>query len=258
MNSKNTLEVYDRNYAKSYNHRFLSEERKTLDELSIIKYMLDRKSMGSWLDIACGTGFYLSQFSNHENRMGLDLSPDMLMIAKELNPQVEFVNTDFKNAEVFEENRFDIITSLWWAYSFAESLNDIAKFIDNIKKWLKQDGICFVPIGNVSRNLLLSEHEIFPFYTTHDAPIYGGTMRMDAAIWTYIEPNGKEHKEMIIPHPEKMKEMFLERFKHVNILTYANGIYCGIIASEVEFKSNEFLIESRFDLLKFRESLNKV
>jgi len=241
MNTNETINTYDESYALSYNHRFLTEEIKTLDELKVIQTLLKQKPDGRWLDLACGTGFYLRQFTEYKNRMGLDLSPDMLKVAQRINPDLVFLNDDFRNSSAVEIESFDVITSLWWAYSFAENLNQIIQFVENIKLWLKKDGICFVPIANISRDLLLSSTEVFPYYSSEDVPVYGGKMRMDAAFWSYIEPNGKVHKEMLVPHMQKMKEYFLLYFKHVEIIEYASGYYNGIIASDKQFDPYLFL-----------------
>ncbi|MHC5820258.1 MAG: methyltransferase domain-containing protein [Nostoc sp.] len=38
-----------------------------------------------WLEVACGTGYFLSCFPEIE-RAGLDISPAMLKVAKQANP----------------------------------------------------------------------------------------------------------------------------------------------------------------------------
>lgn len=246
MNKEEIINLYDKSYAETYNYRFLTEEptvTKTVDELKVIQTLLKLFDSSNWLDIACGTGFYLSQFPDHK-RVGLDLSPDMLEVAKSRNKEVLFYNNDYKNGHTFEADQFDVITSLWWAYTFVDKIDEIDVLISNIRKWLKPDGICFLPVCDISRNLLLSTNNIFPYYPSPTTPVYGGMHRMEAVIWSYFEENGKIHRNLLVPHIDKMKEMFNKHFNFVEIITYCNGNYKGILASNRKFDPYGFLSSS--------------
>src|SRR5205085_11504339 len=83
-------------YAAAYDDKFLHAALARPDsefEIATLAKLLERG--GPWLDVACGTGYFLSQFANFE-RAGLDLSPSMLRLARARNPQASFHEGDFR------------------------------------------------------------------------------------------------------------------------------------------------------------------
>src|SRR5438067_12828924 len=95
MRAQDVRELYDQEYAELYNERILlgDANRQTTEyELTILRELLQKAT--SWLDVACGTGYILSQFPT-VRRTGLDLSPAMIDVARRENPGVDFVVGDF-------------------------------------------------------------------------------------------------------------------------------------------------------------------
>lgn len=75
------------------------------------------------LDIACGTGAQAVYLAEHYEVTGIDLSPEMLNIAKGKVLEATFVEADMFN---FELNRkFDIIVNLYGSIGFAESYEQL-------------------------------------------------------------------------------------------------------------------------------------
>ncbi len=100
MNKNDVLEIYDEDYAEKYNQRFLINDLSKIDadfEQATIRKLLSELGEGAkWLDVACGTGYFLKCFPEIE-RAGLDISPAMLKVAKQTNPNALFFEGDYKN-----------------------------------------------------------------------------------------------------------------------------------------------------------------
>ncbi|BAY61814.1 methyltransferase, UbiE/COQ5 family protein [Calothrix brevissima NIES-22] len=236
MKIEQVLETYDEAYAEAYNNTFLTDihsQTKTKHELKILTHLLSEKGTEArWLDVACGTGYYLSCFPEIQ-RAGLDISPAMLNIARRKNPEIPLIQGNFRDKSLVKKGEWDIISSMWWAYSFAESISEIEILIANIFDWLTDDGVCFMPICNPAKNLYSGQTNI-PYVACENAPAYGGKILVTAVIWSWIESNGKRHDNMLVPQMEYMVEMFKKHFSTVEIVEYANGFYWGILAAKKE------------------------
>jgi SAM-dependent methyltransferase len=234
MKIDQVLETYDAAYAAHYDEAFLTNSDfpgKTKAEIDIIRHLLAKQGpTARWLDVACGTGFYLSHFPE-ARRSGLDISPAMLGVARQRNPGVDFVLGNYRDRDSLPIGQQDVISSLWWAYTFAESLDQIQTLIDNIHAWLADDGVCFMPICSPSRNLYF-DPEKAPYVAFEDAPVYGGRMLVTAVTWSWIEASGKRHDNMLVPQPEYLVEMFRRQFPTVEIVEYSAGWHRAILASK--------------------------
>ena len=96
MDSAQIINLYDDEYASAYEGRFIHSPVARSDsnfELDLLRGFL--RPGVSWLDVACGTGYFLSQFPT-TRRAGLDLSPSMLKLRKGANPGVEFFQHDMR------------------------------------------------------------------------------------------------------------------------------------------------------------------
>lgn len=216
MKVGDVLHVYDREYAGSYDERFLlaPHARKAFEhEVAIIDAMLERG--GRWLDVACGTGSLLARFPGVE-RAGLDLSPAMLERAREANPDALLLREgDFRDAVPEWEGAFSLVTCMWYAYGLVESLADVETVVRNIACWTSVEGTAFVPVWDPTN---LSKKIRIP-YLLRDR-FYGGSVAITGLTWTWTEESGKRHPNMVAPHPDYMREMFRKHFREVSIVSY--------------------------------------
>src|SRR5947209_222375 len=117
MKVSDILSIYDAEYASVYNECYLLADNYrecTAFEIDCIRRFLRPSSR--WLDVACGTGYLLSRFPETE-RAGLDLSPAMLEVARRCNPGVSFAQADFRVDVPDWKDRWDLVTSTWYAYN---------------------------------------------------------------------------------------------------------------------------------------------
>src|ERR1700685_270435 len=97
MNREEIVRLYDDDYAARYEQEFLLAPLVRSDteaELALLERLLTPDT--NWLDVGCGTGFFLRHLPRIE-RAGLDLSPAMLKSAKQGNEGVPLFVRDFRD-----------------------------------------------------------------------------------------------------------------------------------------------------------------
>ena len=103
-----------------------------------IEKLLEQKESITVLDLACGTGNYLlGQQSHYEGKnikwIGVDLSLDMLNIAKSKNLTAEFINSDAESYNLPEES-VDLIVCNFAFHHFENKQKCLAKMFATLKK----------------------------------------------------------------------------------------------------------------------------
>jgi ubiquinone/menaquinone biosynthesis C-methylase UbiE len=231
MTRQEILDTYDQSYAYRYNNTFLlnpehSFHKKTLFELALLKRLTEKAD--SWLDIACGTGYFLKhgRGNPHIECAGLDLSPAMLAEARIANPDVYFIEADFLLAQPTFENRWDVITCMWGAYGLLENVSEIETLIGNMVKWTKPNGICFVPIFDLVE---------FAGRRDRGTLMEGVEIDLENFRWSFIEPDGKRHRNMLAPPVLSMTALFENFFGAIETLPYPDvpGML-GIISQKIK------------------------
>lgn len=88
------------------------------------------------LDIGCGSGLFLRMVNaKGATATGIDVSPELLGIALQRNPQTTLLNQDMENLP-FSDKSFDMVTG-FNSFQYSE---DIIKVLKEIKRVLKDDG----------------------------------------------------------------------------------------------------------------------
>jgi SAM-dependent methyltransferase len=204
--------LFDDEYAAAYDQNYLLGEnfRECTElELSIVKQLLVGGQ--SWLDVACGTGYFLSRLPDVE-RAGLDLSPAMLGVARRANPGVLFYEHDFRDEFGDLRDRWDLVSCMWYAYCYAESMDEIHRVIRNLASWTSPCGACFLPVCDPEA---VCKIDILYPRAAH------GDLRISGVIWTWTDmPSGKYHRDLLAPRTEYLLEMFREFFNDVAVVTY--------------------------------------
>ena len=130
----------------SYDDFVWQEEKKILDrELRVLK---KRIPAPRYLDFACGTGRIIGYLENHvAESVGVDISREMLAVAKEKLHRSHLVEADITADDVLRGQTFDIITAFRFFLNAEPSLRETA--LKPLPQKLSPDGILIFNIhGN--------------------------------------------------------------------------------------------------------------
>ena len=261
MNKSNVKKIYDRNYAQNYNQRFLlndlSKIEAEFERETIAQLLNDIGDNATWLDVACGTGYFLSCFPEIE-RSGLDISPAMLETARKANPNIPLIRGDYRDRRPQWEGKWDLVSCMWWAYGYVASLAELEKVFENLARWTSDRGVCFVPICEPD---FFGTGEIAIPYDYKDTNRLGkdwGQIQIEALTWTWIdECGGKNNKSMIAPKLEYVVLLFEKYFERVDVVEYPDAVNLKSRAIIARHKKTQITVErenfSLFKLIRSRE-----
>tara|TARA_Y100000389_G_scaffold183816_1_gene201662 strand:+ start:2666 stop:3412 length:747 start_codon:yes stop_codon:yes gene_type:complete len=92
------------------------------------------------LDLGCGTGTHLSYFSNlYYKCLGIDKAADMIKIAQESYPQLDFACHDIQDIRF--QKKFTAIVSLFHVISYQTTNIELFETFKNVYEHLKDGGI---------------------------------------------------------------------------------------------------------------------
>ena len=105
-----------------------------------------------WLDVACGTGRHLVHLPEFE-RVGVDLDPMMLDVARRRCPTAAFEVVDMKSLSPWDcsdipslgvDARFEAVTCLFSAIAYMEDLEELAAAVNGMAERLSPGGLLLV------------------------------------------------------------------------------------------------------------------
>ncbi len=134
--------MYDRSaklYDAIYSFKNYEKEAAKLHEL-IQKHK--RSASNDLLEVACGTGGHISYLKNNYSVEGLDLSPEMLRLAKKKHPDVVFHRGDMVSFKL--RKHFDAITCLFSAVGHVKTRRKLGLAVRNMSQHLKPGGVLIV------------------------------------------------------------------------------------------------------------------
>ena len=94
------------------------------------------------LDVACGTGSHLVFLKEHFMVEGLDISPELLEIARQKLPDVTFNQGDMTGFDL--ERTFDIVTCLFSSIGYVMTLGNVAKAVHCMVNHLVPGGLLII------------------------------------------------------------------------------------------------------------------
>ncbi|MFN8150925.1 MAG: methyltransferase domain-containing protein [Solirubrobacterales bacterium] len=220
MRAESLRRLYDRDHARAYDERFLLADGWARDgtdfELELIAELLRRASAPRWLDVGCGTGFYLSRFPDVQ-RAGLDLSPAMLELAASRNPGVELTEGTFLDPWPRWRSSWTLVSCMWAAYSYVDSLDQVEQLITNLAAWTAPDGCLFLPVCDIAD---LSGGMEVP-YRNEETWVFGGELLIKATVWEWHDESiGRRHSDLIAPHIEHLTALAGRHFERIEIVNY--------------------------------------
>ena len=119
-----------------------------------------KKKNARILDVACGKGRHAKYLNSIGfDVTGVDLSFNSIKYAKKYeNKKLKFYQHDMRN--VFEENKFDIVTNLFTSFGYFDNTLDDQKAISSMAGNLKKGGLLLIDFMNVKKvimNLVANE-----------------------------------------------------------------------------------------------------
>lgn len=105
------------------------------------------------LDLACGTGLLLKFFPGEAAKTGVDISSDMLKMAKVNCPEAVLIQSDIRTFRSLE--RFDLITCTHDSLNYFRNEHELENHFILIRKMLSRGGVYFFDISseyNLSEN----------------------------------------------------------------------------------------------------------
>lgn len=164
--------LYQR-YAEYYDNVYYWKEYKK--DVSVIKGIIHKykKSSGNeLLEVGCGTGNYLKYISKDFSCTGIDISANMLRIAKQKLKGVKLLRSDMTKMHLGK--KFDVVLCLWGVISYAKSYDALESTINNFSEHLKTGGVLIAdPWYTTSTDGLRTKSyytEGMPYMTTYDSP----------------------------------------------------------------------------------------
>ena len=111
-------------------------------EVEFIKWAVNKHSTSSsklLMDVACGTGSHAKKLTDNFNITGIDISPQMLKIAREKVPSANFIPGDMKNLDT--GSKYDVITCIFSAIHYNRNLKELKTTLQNFYDHLNPGGI---------------------------------------------------------------------------------------------------------------------
>jgi predicted TPR repeat methyltransferase len=112
------------------------------------------------LELACGTGSVLKHLSKHYDVWGLDLSEQMLSIARKKVPQAELSRQNMVTFHL--PDRFDVICCVFDSMNHVQSFADWKRLFANVHEHLSAGGVFIFDINTQKK---LDRHIAEPAWT---------------------------------------------------------------------------------------------
>jgi len=124
-----------------YDMMYVNDEsyRSEVDKVVLLVEQYKTSKGNKLLDIACGTGAQAAYLQKHFAVTGIDLSDEMLGVAKDKVKNAAFINADMRDFSL--NDQYDVILNLYGSIGQVESLEQMQRSIKCAYNHLKQGGI---------------------------------------------------------------------------------------------------------------------
>lgn len=138
---------FDEKYAKYYD---LFNEGKDYEKECDFLEEIFKKFGGevkTILNLGCGTGMHDLELSKRGYEMtGLDLSEEMIKIAKKRCPEINFIVGDMSNFNI--DKKFDAVICMFSSLGYLIEDKQIEDFLKSVKKHLNKNGLLIIDCWN--------------------------------------------------------------------------------------------------------------
>ncbi|MFO7659411.1 MAG: class I SAM-dependent methyltransferase [Candidatus Cloacimonadaceae bacterium] len=125
-----------------------------IDKVNIVK----QRELSTLLNLGCGGGKNLNTLKKHYTCTGLDISADMLKLAKDLNPECTFVQADMRNFGLGV--KFDLVF-IDDAITYMVNRNDLEQVFVQAFNHLEPGGVMIVTPDATTETFKQNETQVF-------------------------------------------------------------------------------------------------
>jgi SAM-dependent methyltransferase len=139
MQHQNIIDCYNKT-AKNYADKFINElNHKHLDRILLKCFVDENINKGKLIDLGCGPGQTTKFIADQEltDIVGIDISEEMIKVAKEINPHLQFETGDILKLE-YPGNTFGSAIAFYSIVHF--NYEQVRAAFKEIKRVLKEDG----------------------------------------------------------------------------------------------------------------------
>lgn len=141
--NKNKYDTFARFYDNVIGRAFDSNEY-------IIEVLKEAgKRGGSVLELGCGTGSILNDLKSKYSVTGIDISSEMLKIARKKVPSGKFIEGDIKDFRLNE--KFDAVLCIYDTMNHITSFSDWKKIFRNVSDHLNDGGIFLFDVNTINK-----------------------------------------------------------------------------------------------------------
>ena len=185
-------------------------------------------------DIGCGTGTFTYNLSNKGiDMIGIDVSMDMLNVAKEKYPDILFLNQDMREFELY--GTVDIITCMLNAVNYLESEDEIEDFFLLVKNYLNPDGI-FVLDMDTKYKLMdvmgnnIHIHDSDDLYYVWESQLVENERAVESHIDFFVKTDGSYYKI------SEMQKEWIYEIDDIKRIIKKTGLRLLEVTSPLQFK----------------------
>jgi SAM-dependent methyltransferase len=129
--------------ARYYDKIYSFKDYKAEAERLMAIFKAHQRSEGTCLlDVACGTGRHLEYLKDRYDVEGLDLSPELLAIARQRHPDIRFHHADMTAFDLGKT--FDIVACLFSSIGYVKTLENLSRAVTCMASHLKSGGLLVI------------------------------------------------------------------------------------------------------------------
>lgn len=99
----------------------------------------------SLIELGCGQGFFLQNFFEvSKNLAGVDLGPELIAIAKQNNPKINYLVASADDPHIFPEDKFDVVTIVL----ALQNMKNLQAVTANVSRLLKSKGRAYIVLNH--------------------------------------------------------------------------------------------------------------
>jgi ubiquinone/menaquinone biosynthesis C-methylase UbiE len=127
---------FGREYLDLYPHR---DDREARSVVRLIRNMVPLRGDDRALDLACGSGRHSRALSRHIGVVGLDLSMELLGLARAESPQIAYVRGDMR-ALPFGAGSFNLVVNLFTSFGYFSCDDENRAVLNEVNRVLREGG----------------------------------------------------------------------------------------------------------------------